>query len=110
MREGDELKTSYFTPPGLLFYTRKHYVEDIRSRKRFQEIMKSPQRVFVVIQKVDLRQIFNKNHLEVHMIDRRKVRPWDLVLDCRTTLVRLPRPTISEELDESERRDKRGSP
>jgi len=109
MREGDEIKTSYFTPPGLLFYTKKPYIEDIRSPKRFQEIMKSPQRVFVVIQKMDLRKIFNKNHLEVHTIDRRKVRQWDLVLisnhpDEATST------NISEGVDENQRINERESP
>ena len=109
MREGDEIKTSYFTPPGLLFYTKKPYIEDIRSPKRFQEIMKSPQRVFVVIQKMDLRKIFNKNHLEVHTIDRRKVRQWDLVLisnhpDEATST------NISEGVHENQRINERESP
>jgi 4-amino-4-deoxy-L-arabinose transferase-like glycosyltransferase len=80
MREGDELKTSYFTPPGLLFYTRKNYVEDIRSGKRLSEVMKLSQRVFVVIQKVDLEQINSKNPLEFYVIHETKAGPWTMVL------------------------------
>ena len=101
MREGDELKTSYFTPPGLLFYTRKNYVEDIRSGKRFREVMKSPQRMFVVIQKVDLEQINSKNPPEFYVIDERKAGPWNMVL-----LSNHPGETTSlailEEINESE--------
>jgi 4-amino-4-deoxy-L-arabinose transferase-like glycosyltransferase len=80
MREGDELKTSYFTPPGLLFYTKKNYVEDIRSRERFREVVTLPQRVFVVIQMVDLERINPKNRSKVHVIDLRKTGPWKVVL------------------------------
>ena len=80
MREGDELKTSYFRPPGLLFYTQRYYVEDIRTRKRFREIKKLPQRVFVVIQKADLEQINSKRPLEFYVIHERKAGPWDMVL------------------------------
>ena len=101
MREGDELKTSYFTPPGLLFYTRKNYVEDIRSGKRFREVMKSPQRMFVVIQKVDLEQINSKNPPESYVIDERKAGPWKMVLlsnhPGETTSLAIP-----EKIDESE--------
>jgi len=105
MREGDELKTSYFTPPGLLFYTQRHYVEDIRTRKRFREIKKLPQRVFVVIQKEDLEQINSKNPLKFYVIHERKAGPWDVVL-----LSNYPEETTSmmvpEEVDGSEGRTK----
>jgi hypothetical protein len=80
MREGDELKTSYFTPSGLLFYTHKNDVEDIRNPRRFQEIMKSPQKVFVVIQEADVQRVNPKNHPNVHMIDQRRVCSWNIVL------------------------------
>jgi hypothetical protein len=109
MGEGDKIRTSYFTPPGLLFYTKKPYIEDIREQKRFQEIMKLPQRVFVVVQKVDSQQMFTKNYSETHTIDRRKVRQWDLVLisnhPAEATLT-----NISEGVDGNLRINEGGSP
>ncbi len=101
MREGDGLKTSYFTPPGLLFYTKKNYVEDIRSGKRFREVMKFSQRMFIVIQKVDLEQINSKNPPKSYVIDERKAGPWNMVLlsnhPGETTSLAIP-----EKIDESE--------
>jgi len=80
MKDGDELKTGYFTPPGLLFYTQRYCIEQIRTRRRFREIKKLPQRVFVVIHKEVLEKIDSKSPLEYYVIHERKAGPWDMVL------------------------------
>lgn len=78
MQGGDELKTAYFTPPGLLYYTSQNYLEDIRNRERFAEVMGLPHRVFVVIQKGDLKKI--QGLAVCYVLDERKAGPWNMVL------------------------------
>ena len=80
MREGDELKTSHFISPGLLFYMKRDYVENIRMRKRFREVMKSPHRVFVVVQKGDWKRVKPKDCSNIHMLDMMKIGIWEVIL------------------------------
>jgi 4-amino-4-deoxy-L-arabinose transferase-like glycosyltransferase len=79
MEVGDELKLGYFCPPGLLFYTRKVFLEEIRSRDRFFEVFRSPQRVFMVIRRGDLDQLRRDFGMEVNIIEQKNIY-WSLVL------------------------------
>jgi 4-amino-4-deoxy-L-arabinose transferase-like glycosyltransferase len=53
----DELKTCFFQSTGLLYYTKKRFIERIINRDRFFEVLHSPKRVFIVIQKGDIEQL-----------------------------------------------------
>ena len=76
----DELKTGFFRTAGLLYYTRKSYIEEIRRGDRFSEILRSPNRIFLVIQSGDLDQIRKDLKMEMKPIEERRVWHWDLVL------------------------------
>jgi 4-amino-4-deoxy-L-arabinose transferase-like glycosyltransferase len=80
MEVGDELKSCFFSPPGLIYYTGKPSIEEIKSDERFLEILRSPQRFFVVIKKRDLNRIKRDSKIEVEPIEHEKVGSFDLVL------------------------------
>jgi 4-amino-4-deoxy-L-arabinose transferase-like glycosyltransferase len=79
MENGDELKLCFFRPTGVLYYTRKAFLEEIRSKERFLEVFRSPQRVFMVISRRDLDEIRKHLEREVKVIEQVRTY-WDLVL------------------------------
>ena len=79
MENGDELKFCFVRPPGLLYYTRKVFLEEIESKDRFLEVFRSPRRVFMVIGRRDLDKIQRDLGIEVKIIERVRIY-WDLVL------------------------------
>ena len=80
MEAGDELKSCFFSPPGLIYYTGKPMIEEIKSDERFFEILRSPHKVFVVIMKKHLNQIKRDSKIEVELIVQEKAGPYNLVL------------------------------
>lgn len=80
MGTGDDLISCYFQPEGLLYYTKKPFIEAVRNKDRFTEVMHSSQRVFIVIQKGDLHQIKKDLNFEVSPLQETRVGHWDLVL------------------------------
>jgi 4-amino-4-deoxy-L-arabinose transferase-like glycosyltransferase len=79
MENGDELKLCFVRPTGVLYYTRKVFLEEIRSKERFLEVFRSPQRVFMVIGRRDLDEIRKDSDVQVKIIERVRIY-WDLVL------------------------------
>ena len=80
MEKGDDLISCYFQPEGLLYYTKRPFIEAVRNKDRFTEVMHSSQRVFIVIQKGDLHQIKKDLNFEVSPLQETRVGHWDLVL------------------------------
>jgi len=80
MEEGDELKMCLFRSPGLLYYTRKPLIEEIREKGRFLEVLHLPQRVFIVIQRSDLDQLKRDLQIEIVPVEQMRVGHWDLTL------------------------------
>ena len=77
---GDELKTCSLESNGLIYYTKKVYIENIQTRERFLEILNSPQRVYIVTYQ-DVFDIFQRETgVEIRPIDRAKVGHWNYVL------------------------------
>jgi 4-amino-4-deoxy-L-arabinose transferase-like glycosyltransferase len=80
MGPGDELKTCSLESNGLIYYTRKVYIENIQTKGRFLEVLNSPQRVYIVTYQ-DIFDLFGKETgVEIHPIDRAKVGHWNYVL------------------------------
>jgi 4-amino-4-deoxy-L-arabinose transferase-like glycosyltransferase len=80
MEDGDELKMCFFRSPGLLYYTRKPLIEEIREKERFLEVLQLPQRVFIVIQREDLDQLKRDLQVEIIPVEQMRVGHWDLTL------------------------------
>jgi hypothetical protein len=79
MGNGDELKLCFVRPTGVLYYTRKVFLEEIQSQDRFLEVFRSPQRVFMVIPKGKLDRLKKELKMEVDPIDWER-KYWDVVL------------------------------
>ena len=80
MEIGDELKTYSLKSNGLLYYTKKPYIESIQSQERFFEIFNSPQRVFVVIYAETLDRLKKETNVELTPLEQVKVNHWKYVL------------------------------
>jgi hypothetical protein len=80
MEVGDDLKTYSLKCNGLIYYTRKPYIESIQNKERFLEIFNSPRRVFVVIYPEALRRLREETGVKLHPIEQVKVGHWDYVL------------------------------
>jgi 4-amino-4-deoxy-L-arabinose transferase-like glycosyltransferase len=80
MEAGDELKTYSLKSNGLLYYTKKPYIESIQSRERFFEIFRSSQRVFVVIYPEALTNLKKETGIELCPLEQMKVANWKYVL------------------------------
>ena len=80
LEAGDELKSCFFSPPGLIYYTGKPMIEEIKSDERVFEILRSPQRVFMVMKKRELNRIKRDSKIEVEPIEEQSVGSFDLVL------------------------------
>jgi hypothetical protein len=81
MEVGDELKFCFFCPTGLLYYTKKTYLEEIRSQDRFLEVFHAPQRVFMVITKAKLDRLKRDLKMEIDVIENERIY-WNVVLIC----------------------------
>jgi 4-amino-4-deoxy-L-arabinose transferase-like glycosyltransferase len=80
MEAGDELKTYSLKSNGLLYYTKKPYIESIQSKERFFEIFNSPQRVFVVIYPEALDRLKKETGVEFRPLEQMVVANWKYVL------------------------------
>lgn len=80
MEPGDELKVCFFRPTGLIYYTRKPFVEEIRDIEKFHKVFELPQKVYMVIQKRDLDQFKKGLKIEIIPVEQTRVGHWDLVL------------------------------
>jgi 4-amino-4-deoxy-L-arabinose transferase-like glycosyltransferase len=80
MEAGDELKTYSLKSNGLLYYTKKPYIESIQSKERFFEILNSSQRVFVVIYPEVLNHLKKETGIELCPLEQMTVANWKYVL------------------------------
>ncbi len=80
MEIGDELKTCFLQSNGLIYYTKKPYIESIQSKGRFLEILNSSQKVFVVIYPEALNRFKKESGVELYPIDQVEVGHWDFLL------------------------------
>jgi 4-amino-4-deoxy-L-arabinose transferase-like glycosyltransferase len=80
MEAGDELKTYSLKSNGLLYYTKKPYIESIQSKERFFEIFNSSQRVFVVIYPEVLGNLKKETGIDFCPLEQMKVANWKYVL------------------------------
>jgi hypothetical protein len=76
----EELKMGFIACHGLLYYTQKPYIEEIRSAERCFQVLHSPQRVIVIIPLKHLDVIKRKLNLELVSIEQVRAGPYDLVL------------------------------
>lgn len=80
MEIGDELKTCRLQSYGLIYYTKKPYIESIQNKDRFLEVLHSSQRVYIVIYPHALDQFKREMGVELYPIDQGKVGHWHYVL------------------------------
>jgi 4-amino-4-deoxy-L-arabinose transferase-like glycosyltransferase len=80
MEEGDELKTYFHQSQGLVYYSKKPYIESIRSKARFFELMNSSRRVFILIQVKAFEELLRETKMQIEPIEQRRVAHWDYVL------------------------------
>ncbi len=80
MEPGDELKTYSLKSNGLLYYTKKPYIESIQNKERFFEVFNSPQRVFVVIYPEALDRLEKETGVAFCPLERMVVANWKYVL------------------------------
>ena len=73
MKPGDELKTMYPKYYGLLYYTRRPYIEEIKEGNQLDQAFRSPQRVYVVVQTKRLEQIRKSEEIQVETVEQIKV-------------------------------------
>jgi len=76
----EELKMAFFGCNGLLYYTQKPYIEEIKSTDRFSQVLHSPQSVRVVIPLKYFDVMKGKLNLELGSIEQVRAGPYDLVL------------------------------
>ena len=80
MEVGDELKTYSLESNGLIYYTKKVYIENIQTKDRFLEILNSPQRAYIVTYRDVFDIVQRETGVEIRPIDRAKVGHWNYVL------------------------------
>ena len=80
MEAGDALKTCSLESNGLIYYTKKVYIENIQTKDRFVEILNSPQRVYIVTYQDVFDILRGETGIEIRPIDRAKVGHWNYVL------------------------------
>jgi len=80
MEIGDELKTYSLKSNGLLYYTKKPYIESIQNQERFFEILNSSQRVFVVLYAESLDRLRKETNVGLIPLEQAKVNHWKYVL------------------------------
>jgi len=80
MEKGDDLKICLLNPSGLIYYTQRTYIEDIRRKDRFFEILHSPQRVFIVINGKAFDFLKRELNIEINPIEQVREGSWNYVL------------------------------
>ena len=80
MGEGDELKTFSFQSKGLIYYTKKPYIEEILTQDRLFEILHSSQRVFIVFLAEFFDRLKKDSKIEMDPIEKVRVGHWTYVL------------------------------
>lgn len=80
MEPEDEIKTYWFKSNGLIYYTKKPYLEEIETPNRFKEVFYSPKRVFIVILSEMFEKLKRETGIEVSPIDQAKVGHWNYLL------------------------------
>jgi hypothetical protein len=80
MKPGDELKTIFSKYNGLIYYTKRPYIEEIENWEKFYEIFRSRKRVFIVLQIREFETAKRLFHIGVDPIERMRVGHWELVL------------------------------
>ena len=80
MEPGDELKTFSLESNGLIYYTKKVYIENIQTKDRFLKILSSPQRVYIVTYQDIFDFLKKETGIEINPIDCAKVAHWNYVL------------------------------
>ena len=80
MEPGDEIKTYWFKSNGLLYYTRKSYIEEIDGVDRCKEVLRSSRRVFIVILAEMFDRLKRDAGIEMDPIERIQVGHWTYVL------------------------------
>lgn len=80
MEEGDKLKMCFFRNTGLLYYSKKPFIEEIRERGGFLDVLRSPERSFIVIQRGDLEIVEKDLKIKFQPIEEMRVGHWNLVL------------------------------
>jgi 4-amino-4-deoxy-L-arabinose transferase-like glycosyltransferase len=80
MKPGDEIKTYWFKSNGLIYYTKKSYIEEIETPDRFKEVFYSPQKVFIVIFRKMFEKLKSEVGVEMEPIDQAKVGHWEYIL------------------------------
>jgi ABC-type transport system involved in multi-copper enzyme maturation permease subunit len=80
MEPGDEIKTYWFKSNGLLYYTRKSYIEEIDGVDRCKEVLRSSRRVFIVILAEMFDRLKRDAGIEMDPIERVQVGHWTYVL------------------------------
>ena len=77
---GDELKTCFFEANGLLYYTGRPYIENIKAKQRFLEVFNSSQRVFIVTSPVVLDRLRKDTGLKLDPVEKGRVGSWECIL------------------------------
>jgi 4-amino-4-deoxy-L-arabinose transferase-like glycosyltransferase len=76
----EELKMAFFRYNGLLYYTQKPFIEEIKRMDRFCQILQSTQKVRAVIPLKYFDGIKGKLSLEPGSVEQVRAGPYDLVL------------------------------
>lgn len=76
----DEIKTYWFTSNGLLYYTKKTYIEEINNIDRFKEVYNSSRRAFIVIFEEMFDQLKRETGIDMIPIEKAQVGHWKYVL------------------------------
>ena len=80
MEVGDDLKTFRFQSKGLIYYTKKPYIEEIVSEDRLFEILHSSERVFIVFLVEFFDKVKQDSKIEMDPIEKVRVGHWNYVL------------------------------
>jgi len=80
MEKGDDLKTYSFRSNGLFYYTKKPYIEEIKSKERLFDILHSSQRIFVIFHTETFDRIKKDLNIKIPPVDQAKVGHWNYVL------------------------------
>ncbi|MGQ9721584.1 MAG: ArnT family glycosyltransferase [Candidatus Jordarchaeum sp.] len=80
MASEDDIKTYWFTSNGLLYYTKKSYIEEINNTDRFKEVFNSSKRIFIVIFEEMFDQLKRETGIDMIPIEKAQIGHWKYVL------------------------------
>jgi len=80
MEPADEIKTYWFKSNGLIYYTKKPYIEEIETPDRLKEVFRSPRRVFIVVFAEMFDRLKRNTGMEMDPIDQIKIGHWNYIL------------------------------